>query len=158
MTVIGIVLAISLVSGCATAVLVLRWPRLDPVTPRLSSGTIREEVWEHSTLRRFARSRLDPAETTGLLLTVALAVVGVGLLAIGSLVFVAKGRVGKAQRVDQLDFSAAITIHPRAQRVDSFNVSLEPWVVSVLDVVRRSENLAESVFDGEATDLADQPT
>jgi undecaprenyl-diphosphatase len=75
-----------------------RWPRLDPAAPRVGSdpSTLRAEVREHPRLRLLLRRQIDPAAATGLVLTVAVAVLAVVLTAVGLLLLMVRTHSGLA--------------------------------------------------------------
>jgi len=78
-------------------------PDFDPAAPRVGGHAIAEEVEEHPRTATFLRSRLNPSAATGLALTVALAIVIGGAIAIGSLFIMVQHNAGLAR----YDLSAA---------------------------------------------------
>ena len=81
-------LLIPAVAGLVTAGIVLRWPSVDPTSPRVVRKTVRaveHELVAHRGLRRFVYNRTNPAVATGLLLTVALVVAIIGGFLLGAL-------------------------------------------------------------------------
>ncbi len=103
MAVIGVVLGMALLGAVAVGTLAWRLPNLDPAAPRAAGRTIRHEVAAHPRLRGLVRSRLDAGTMTGLALTVALAIVLGGVVAIGSLLVMVQHNAGLAR----YDLSAA---------------------------------------------------
>ncbi|HTK16641.1 MAG TPA: phosphatase PAP2 family protein [Acidimicrobiia bacterium] len=92
-------LAAALVAGAVAWVL----PNFDPAAPHASRKTIAEETRAHPRAAARLRSRLDPASLTGLALTVALAVLIAGTVAIGALLIMVQHNAGLAR----WDLSAA---------------------------------------------------
>jgi membrane-associated phospholipid phosphatase len=92
MVVVGSALAAAVVAG----VLAWRLPNFDPAAPRAAAPTIRREVRAHAGLAAFLRSRVDPAPATGLALTLALALVLGGAIAIGALLVMVQHNAGLA--------------------------------------------------------------
>ena len=74
------------------------WPRLDPAAPRVASHSsmVRAEVREHPRLRMLLRRHVDPATATGLVLTVAIAVLAVVITAVGLLLLMVRTHSGLA--------------------------------------------------------------
>ena len=81
--VVFVTLAAGAVGALIGGALAHRWPNVE--APAVAPTTIVETVHEHTTLRRLVRSRFDATTLTGLALTVALALVVGGAIAIGSL-------------------------------------------------------------------------
>jgi undecaprenyl-diphosphatase len=100
LVIVLVLVVVALAAGVAVAATVLRWPAADPASPRATSAIVRREVEAHATVRTFVRARVDPKVTTGLLLTVALAAVVVGAVAIGVLFWMVRANAGLA-RVDR---------------------------------------------------------
>jgi len=75
-----------------------RWPRIDPVAPRLAedSSIVRTEVREHPRLRLLLRRHIDPSAATGLVLTVAVAALASVITAIGLLLLMVRTHSGLA--------------------------------------------------------------
>jgi membrane-associated phospholipid phosphatase len=99
-------LAADLVAALAAGLLALfvaRWYARSTVTPERpteeAARAVGEAVREHTGLRRLVVRRLDPSVTTGLLLTVALAVTLVGGLVLGILAVLVR-RVAAIQHID----------------------------------------------------------
>jgi undecaprenyl-diphosphatase len=86
------VIVATLAAGAALAavatLVVRRWPRIE--APAVAPATVAETVHEHPTLRRVVRSRLDASTLTGLALTVALALVAAGAVAVGVLLIMVR--------------------------------------------------------------------
>ena len=98
--VVLVLLVVALVAGALVAASVRRWPAADPASPRATSAIVRHEVESHPKLRTFVRAaRVDPQLATGLLLTVATAVVIAGAVAVGVLFWMVRENAGLA-RVD----------------------------------------------------------
>jgi membrane-associated phospholipid phosphatase len=112
-----VLIATALGAGALVGAAVMRWPAADPASPRATSALVRHEVESHPTVRTFVRARVDPRVATGLLLTVATAVVVAGAVAVGVLFWMVRANAGLA-RVDHgfatwgatnaTDFSSAI--------------------------------------------------
>jgi membrane-associated phospholipid phosphatase len=101
--VVVVVLTMALSGAVVAGFVAWRLPNLDPTAPRAKTPTIRHEVEVHAGLRGIIPSRLDTATTTGLALTVALAIVLVGVVAIGALLVMVQHNTGLAH----YDLSAA---------------------------------------------------
>jgi membrane-associated phospholipid phosphatase len=101
--VIFVVLVNASVSALLAGGLAWRLPNLDPAAPRASATTVVKEVASHPRLRALARSRVDASTTTGLALTLALAIVLIGVVAIGALLVMVQHNAGLAR----YDLSAA---------------------------------------------------
>jgi undecaprenyl-diphosphatase len=85
MDVVLTVLGAGAAAGVATWLLVLRWPGLDPATPRAATRAVAREVAHHSFLDTFIRRRTDPATATGLALTAAVVLAAAGAVGVGAL-------------------------------------------------------------------------
>jgi len=88
-------LAAGAIGALVGAALARRWPKVP--APSVAPTTISETVHEHPPLRRLIRSRLDASTLTGFALTVALALVVVGTIAITSLLEMVNTNTGFAQ-------------------------------------------------------------
>ena len=97
MAVIGVVIACALVSAVAIGYLAWRLPHFDPSAPRATSRSIANEVAIHPGLRSALRSRFDSSVLTGLGLTIALAIVLGGVIAVGSLLVMVQHNAGLAR-------------------------------------------------------------
>jgi membrane-associated phospholipid phosphatase len=78
--VIPLVLIISAAAGLGAGIAIRAWPQADPA--RSATAAVEDQLVRWRRLRRFIRSRMDPATATGLALTVALlavVVVGIGI-------------------------------------------------------------------------------
>ena len=100
MVIVLVLVVVAVAAGAAVSAAVLRWPAADPASPRATTAVVRREVEAHATVRTFVRARVDPQVTTGLLLTVALAAVVVGAVAVGVLFWMVRANAGLA-RVDR---------------------------------------------------------
>ena len=98
MLVLSIVILLSAGAGVLAAIGVSRWPRADPA--RSASQALEERMARSSRVRRFLRSRLDPAMTTGLALTVALLAVVVAGVVMGVVVYMVRTNTGVI-RIDE---------------------------------------------------------
>jgi membrane-associated phospholipid phosphatase len=90
---IAVMLGLALAAGVLAAAFVARHPALDPAAPRAAepaARAIEHEIHAPGPLGRLLRSRLDARATTGLLLTVGVAVVAV----LGVLVFQVRDNTG----------------------------------------------------------------
>lgn len=100
--IILVTVAVMAVTGTGTWVLAHRFPGLR-MAPTIEPATITDEVVRHPRLAAMAKSRLDPASTTGLAMTAAIALVIAGAIGVGVLVFMVRRDVGFAR----FDLSAA---------------------------------------------------
>ena len=85
------------VAGVVTAAIVLRWPSVDPTSPRVAretARTVERELVAHGRFRRFVDNRTNPAVATGLLLTAALGVAILGGLLLGALAVLVRSNSG----------------------------------------------------------------
>src|SRR4051812_49901400 len=82
--IIAVIASVMVVTGTGTWLLATRWPGLR-MAPTIEPTDIKTEVERHPRLAAIARSRLDPASTTGLALTVALVLVVGGAVGVGVL-------------------------------------------------------------------------
>jgi membrane-associated phospholipid phosphatase len=98
-----VVVVSALAGGIVAGLLAWRLPNFDPAAPRVAPPSIRREVRAHAGLAAFFRSRVDPATATGLGLTIALALVVGGAIAIGALLVMEQHNAGLAH----YDLSAA---------------------------------------------------
>jgi membrane-associated phospholipid phosphatase len=99
LVVLGCGLAGALVAGAAAWLL----PNFDPAAPRARPQTIAHEAELHPQLVAPVHSRLNPSSLTGLALTVALALLVGGAIAIGTLLIMVQHNAGLAR----YDLSAA---------------------------------------------------
>ena len=90
-------------AGGLVTLIVRRWPHAPVGAPQVAPSTIRTEVHRHDRLAQVLRARVDPQATTGLALTVAGAVVVLGGVAVGLLLFMVRRNLGFAE----WDLSAA---------------------------------------------------
>jgi undecaprenyl-diphosphatase len=90
-------LATGLVAGIIVSVFALRWPNPDPGSPKLSPAGIDQKVRSHPRLRAMLKARLDPTKATGLVLTMALALVIAGGIGIGILLAMIRTNAGMAR-------------------------------------------------------------
>lgn len=86
MTPLAVVLSCAVPPAIVAYAVTKRWPRTDPLAPKVSTPTIAASARRHPRLARLMSSRLDPTTETGLLLTVAVggvvgALSGIGVLA-----------------------------------------------------------------------------
>src|SRR4249920_1577516 len=88
-------IAAGAIGALVGAALAHRWPKVQ--APAVASTTVAETVHQHPPLRRLMRSRLDASTLTGLALTVALALVVGGTIAITSLLEMVHTNTGFAQ-------------------------------------------------------------
>jgi membrane-associated phospholipid phosphatase len=96
--VILLLLIVSAGVGIAAGIAVRAWPQADPA--RSATAAVEDELIRWRRLRRFIRSRLDPATATGLALTVALLAVVVAGVGIGVVVYMIRTNSGVV-RIDQ---------------------------------------------------------
>ncbi len=95
MSVVLVVLGCGLVGALIAGALAWFLPNFDPAAPRASRETIAHEAHAHPRLTGF-RARFDPESLTGLALTVALAMLILGTVAIGALLIMAQHNAGLA--------------------------------------------------------------
>lgn len=84
-------------AGLAVSSIVLRWPTVDPASPRVArhaAKAVEQELEAHRGLRRFLVDRTNPTAATGLLLTVPLAVTILGGLLLGALASLVRSSSG----------------------------------------------------------------
>lgn len=96
MSAVLVLLAVAFLSGTVTALVVRRWPEADPAAPALSTNTIHEEVRRHPRLAALLRRRTDPAALTGLLLTLAIAMIVLAVAGVGVLLVMIRSKEGLA--------------------------------------------------------------
>ena len=113
-------LLVDLIAAFAAGLLALlgaRWYARSPLTPERPTEevarTVGDEVRQHTGLRRLVVRRLDRSVTTGLLLTLALALTLVGGLVLGVLALLVR-RVAVIQHVDN---SVAAWVHDHRSAV-----------------------------------------
>jgi membrane-associated phospholipid phosphatase len=94
-----VVVAAGVIAGGLGTAAAVRWPGLDPGAPRLRRRAIRHGVEHHPGIRNVLRRRLDPGAVTGLLLTVAIAVLVGSIVAVGLLLAMVTSETG-LQRSD----------------------------------------------------------
>jgi undecaprenyl-diphosphatase len=85
MVVVLVVLSVGLAAGLLVATALLRWPTIDPASPRVATRAVAERVASHDRLRTRLARRADPATATGLALGVAMVLAAGGLAAVGAL-------------------------------------------------------------------------
>jgi undecaprenyl-diphosphatase len=103
MSVVLVVLACGLAGAVVAGTVAWLLPNFDPAAPRATPQVIAHEARVHPRLAGRLRSRFDPASLTGLALTVALAILLIGTVAIGALLIMAQHDAGLAR----YDLSAA---------------------------------------------------
>ena len=89
-----VLIGVALVAGALAWLVASRYPYDEPgaLTARPVSEAAGESAQEHPWLRRWLRARRDPEVATGLLLTLAAAVILVGGLVIGVLAYLVRGQ------------------------------------------------------------------
>ncbi|MDP9101969.1 MAG: phosphatase PAP2 family protein [Actinomycetota bacterium] len=92
MTLLALVAVVALLPGLAVWAAMARWPTADPGAPKVEASKVRR----HPRLAALARRRLDPAATTGLLLTAAIVVLALGVVATGVLLLMVRRHAGFA--------------------------------------------------------------
>jgi undecaprenyl-diphosphatase len=102
MSVVLVVLAAGLVGAAVAGTAAWVLPNFDPAAPRATKA-IAHEAHAHPQLAGRLRSRFDPSSLTGLALTIALAILLGGTIAIGALLIMAQHDTGLAR----YDLSAA---------------------------------------------------
>ena len=86
----------SVVVGVVVGLAASRWPR--PVeAPAMGARSVVDDVESHPRLRALLARRVDPGRLTGLALTVALAVLGLGVLGVGALLAMVETDTGFAR-------------------------------------------------------------
>ncbi len=96
MVIVAIVLASGAVMGGAAYLAARRWPR-PTGAPALAATTIEGELERHPSVSTLVQRRLNPAELTGLALTVASVVVVGGLVGVGLLFAMVQTETGLAR-------------------------------------------------------------
>jgi uncharacterized membrane protein len=96
------VLAVGAVVGIAAYAGVRRWPETAVAAPHVRTETVVTRVHHRPGLARYLRYRVDPAAATGLALTVAVALVVVGVAAVGVLLAMVRTNTGLARYDDWL--------------------------------------------------------
>jgi membrane-associated phospholipid phosphatase len=102
-TVVAVVLLCGSAAACIAGAIAWALPNFDPAAPRASRATIAHETRAHPRAASRLRSRFDPANLTGLALTVALAMLILGSAAVGALLIMEQHNAGLAR----YDLSAA---------------------------------------------------
>jgi membrane-associated phospholipid phosphatase len=87
----------ALVSAAVVGFLAWRLPNFDPGAPRATTRAVQHEVETRPHVASFLRRRLDPAAITGFGLTVALALIVVASVAIGTLLIMVRHNAGLAR-------------------------------------------------------------
>ena len=106
MLVILLLLIVSAAVGVTAGIGVRAWPEADPA--RTATTVIEDRLVRWRWLRRFIRTRMDPATTTGLALTVALLAVVVVGVGIGGVAYMIRTNSGVV-RIDQTIARSAAT-------------------------------------------------
>src|SRR5262245_13232895 len=96
-------LTTALIAGILVTLLARRWPHAPVAAPQVAPSTIHDEVRRHSKAAALLRARVDPATATGLVLTVAAALVVLGGFAVALLLLMVRRHLGVAR----WDLSAA---------------------------------------------------
>ena len=82
-----IVVLVTVVNGVLAGAVawwaVRRWWRLDTTAPRLTAATVEDEARRHPRLAAWTQARLNPTVITGLLLTLAIIAIAVGVAGFG---------------------------------------------------------------------------
>jgi len=97
MTTLIITLIATVVPGAAAWIVVLRWPRADPMTPAVSAETVQSEARRHRRAFAYFNSRFSPESTTSVALGVTVFIVVVGAAAVGLLVLMIHSNSGSAR-------------------------------------------------------------
>jgi undecaprenyl-diphosphatase len=97
MSPVFVAVSAAIASGLIVALAVWRSPQSPVVAPRLQGQTIAAEVSRHRALAAMLRARVDPKTATGLVLTVAGAIVIGGAAAVGVLLLMVRRRLGFAR-------------------------------------------------------------
>lgn len=108
-------------SGILAYVCMRRWPQRDLTAPKIAPGNVATTVERHRFVRHLARSGMDPATETGLVLLVAVIVVIVGGSAVGALAWLARSN----EAVQSLDRHFA---NWGASHSSSTSTSILKWV------------------------------
>jgi membrane-associated phospholipid phosphatase len=103
MAVVLVVVACASVGACVAGALAWALPNFDPAAPRAKRETIAHETQAHPRVSSRLRGRVDPENLTGLALTLALAILIVGSVAVGALLLMEQHNAGLAR----YDLSAA---------------------------------------------------
>jgi undecaprenyl-diphosphatase len=113
--VILLLLIVSAAVGVAGGVAVRAWPQSDPA--RTATAAVEGQLIRWRTLRRFIRSRLDPATATGLALSVALLAVVVAGVGIGVVVYMIRTNSGVVHIDQTIERWAAARTGPGSFRL-----------------------------------------
>ena len=139
---------LSAFAGLAVAAVVLRWPSIDPSSPRVArrtAQTVEHAIVDERGVRRVFTQRTNPELATGLLLTVALVITFVGAFVIGALAVLVRSDSGVVT-IDQ-DISSWVNDHTTRishdvlQVITQFGatefVVLAAVVVAIVESIRR---------------------
>lgn len=85
MTPLALVLSSAVPPAVLAFVVTKRWPRTDPLAPKLETTTLARSARRHQRVARMFATRLDPTTETGLLLTAAVGGIIVSLSGVGVL-------------------------------------------------------------------------
>jgi len=87
----------TVVPGVAAWLVVLRWPRADPMTPAVSAETVKSQAQRHRRAIAYFNSRFSPESTTRVALAVTVLIVVIGAAAVGILVLMIHSNSGFAR-------------------------------------------------------------
>ena len=97
MMVLALVVMSALVGGFAAVAAMARWPSSDPGAPHVDADRTSVEVSRHPRLAGIVRARLDPRTATGLLLTLAVVLLTLGIGFAGLLLVMVQTHSGFAR-------------------------------------------------------------
>ncbi len=92
-----ITLIATVVPGVVAWLVVLRWPRADPMTPAVSAEMLKSEARRHRRAIAYFNSRFSPESTTSVALGVTVFIVVIGAAAVGVLVLMIHTNSGFAR-------------------------------------------------------------
>ena len=130
MLVILLLLIVSAAVGVVAGIAVRAWPQADPA--RTATAAVEDQLIRWKRLRRFIRSRLDPATATGLGLTVALLAVVVAGIGIGVAVYMIRTNSGVVRIDHSIERWAAAHTGPGSFRLLQMLTALGSTTVIVV--------------------------
>ena len=133
-----VLVLVALAAGSAVAFLAWHYPAATAApTPSLAAAkVVGRELGHHERLRRLVKSRLDPGVATGLALTLALGVVIVGGLVLGTLAYLVRSSAALADIDDSVAQWGADHAGPVSEKgLPLITLLGETWMAVVLVIV-----------------------